>query len=217
MIRHALFAAALLSLLAGCSDGTATADGTPSQTQTQTPSPVTRQLTFLVDPGVTAPDVFLPLPPSYTYEQPWYVVSADRQEFLGFWAVKDVTYDACHPRRHKPTTPGPTPRDLADALVAQRSTEATAGTPVTLSGYDGVYVEITGPSDLAGCAKYPSLWVNPERGIYGDAQVDRLWILNVDGQRLVVDASYSSASTPEDIETLTAMVEAIEIASPADR
>ena len=66
-------------------------------------------------------------------------------------------------------------------------------------------------------AQYPSLWVNPERGIYGDAQVDRLWILNVDGQRLVVDASYSSASTPEDIETLTAMVEAIEIASPADR
>lgn len=40
-------------------------------------------------------------------------------------------------------------------------------------------------------------------------QVDRLWILDVDGQRLVVDAWYLPAATAQDLAELAEVVDSI--------
>ena len=50
------------------------------------------------------------------------------------------------------------------------------------------------------------------RGIYGDGQVDLVWILDLDGQRIVVDASYSARSTRSDIDKLKSMVGSLQFA-----
>jgi len=43
----------------------------------------------------------------------------------------------------------------------------------------------------------------------GPGQVDRLWILDVDGRRLVIDATYMPGSTDQDRATLAKVVNSI--------
>jgi hypothetical protein len=45
-------------------------------------------------------------------------------------------------------------------------------------------------------------------------QVDRLWVLNVNGQRLVVDATYSPDTTKADRAELGAIVKALRFVAP---
>lgn len=65
------------------------------------------------------------------------------------------------------------------------------------------------PSDLDTCTNNRGFWDG--RGIYTDGQIDKVWILDVDGQRLVVDASYApSETTRAQINTLTSMAKSLE-------
>jgi len=90
---------------------------------------------------------------------------------------------------------------------------ATTPADVTLAGYHGKYLEwsvpadmkVTGDSDFSGCdiqtdghrnfVSWEGAGGVGQRWQQMAGQVDRLWILDVDGQRLVVDASYSPDST----------------------
>jgi hypothetical protein len=161
------------------------------------------------------PDALVDVPLGYDDEATWYVVSHDRQQFLGLWTVSRVDPDACRRRWHDVYDPGPTVRDLADGLVAQRSTRSSTPEPVTLAGYRGLYVEVASPRDLRGCGPDPGLWTSGTtggRGIYGDGQVDRVWILDIDGQRVVVDAGFSAKSSDTAVAELTSMVESLRFA-----
>lgn len=166
------------------------------------------------DPGVDTPAAVVDVPDGYDAGADWYVVSPDSDQFLGLWTVDTVDRDACRKPRIDSFAPGPTVEDLADALVAQESTQASAPQPVTLGGYRGLYVELTGPPSLDPCDAYPGLWRDPgERGIYGGGQVDLLWILDVEGQRIVVDASYSKPnSSAAEIDKVTTMAESLKLA-----
>ena len=83
---------------------------------------------------------------------------------------------------------------------------------MSLADYHGLYVEVVSPQDLRTCGPEPGLWTSGPtggRGIYGDGQVDLVWLLDLDGQRIVVDASYSARSTASDIDKLNSMVESL--------
>ena len=114
------------------------------------------------------------------------------------------------------TTPGPTVDDLVRALVAQPTRNATTPTDVTLAGHAGTYLEwsvpedmvVTGDADFDGCDFWPDSdhrdfvsWLSTgdgERYQQVAGQVDRLWVLDVDRQRLVIDATYSPDATDKD-------------------
>jgi hypothetical protein len=131
---------------------------------------------------------------------------------ISFWDVGEVPRNPCHSIGHL-SDPGPTVDDLVAALQAQSMRHATAPEDVMLAGYAGKYLEwsvpkgmlVTGDSDFAGCDVQPDghrnfvSWVGAggvgERWQQMAGQVDRLWVLDVDGQRLVVDASYSPDTT----------------------
>jgi hypothetical protein len=165
---------------------------------------------------VVTPYALVEVPSGYEHETVWYVVSNDGGEFLGLWTVGQVDRDACLHGEEDSFDPGPSVEDMADALVAQKSTRASAPEPVTLAGHHGLYVEVASPRDLSRCDPQPGLWNHPGgRGIYNGGQVDRVWILDVDGQRLVVDAAYSAKSTASDRDDLTSMVESLEFMGAA--
>jgi hypothetical protein len=151
---------------------------------------------------------------------------------LSVWDVGEVAEDPCHWKGHL-VDPGPTVDDLVAALSAQKMRRATKPTDVQLAGYDGLYMEwsvpadmvVTGDSDFEGCDVEPSnghldfvSWTGDGRGerfqqVAG--QVDRLWILDVDGQRLLVDATYSPSTTHADREELDQIVDSLRFEEPA--
>jgi hypothetical protein len=170
-------------------------------------APGTYQFSVAADTGVDNPEALVEVPSGFNSGSDFYVVSSDSDAFLGLWAVVKVQHDACLRPAHDSFTPGPSVEALATALVTQKSTRAAAPKPVTLAGYQGLYVELASPHDISKCDKYPTLWDG--RGIYGDDQVDRVWIVDVDGQRVVVNTAYGPTSTASEREKLTSMVKSL--------
>jgi hypothetical protein len=210
-------------LLAGCSDSSDTPTRGPTSPSTSTAAPEhlggtiddlaagTYRASFLTDSGHASSDALLEVPAGFLDGDDWYVVSADSDTFLGLWVVGKVDRDACLDDERDAVDPGPSVQDLVSALVAQGSTDAPAPEQVTLDGHEASYVELTGPRDLTRCDDNPALWRAPERPIYVDGQVDRVWVLEAEGERLVVDASYARTSTAQEREALDAMVESLRI------
>lgn len=109
---------------------------------------------------------------------------------------------------------GPEVDDLASALAALGTVDASAPTNVSLAGWEGKRIELT---VLPGCA-YTYLWTWPDP-VFGDTHSMRgqagsrhqVTILDVAGRRLVIDASYTSETPEDDQAELLAIVESLEI------
>ena len=131
----------------------------------------------------------------------------DLARYMWVWDVNSVF---AHPCDASPQPVGPSVADLAEALAAQQLRAGTDPVPVTVGGYDGLYVELSVPDevDVSAC---PSgvfgLWPGRAQR-WGDilGQVDMVWIVEVDGQRLVFDAAYEPNTSPDGVAELKEMV-----------
>lgn len=206
-----LLTAAVVLVLAGCSDDatSVTPDRTPITPSASDPG--LTHLSFLSQTGAAAAEATVQLPDGFQKDDDWYVVSSDGDTFLGLWVVTEVDRDACRGGERDAVDPGPSVDALARALVDQRGTTSPPAKEVDVAGVRAEYVELTSPADISRCDDVPALWRTPERPIYGSGQVDRVWILEADGERLVLDASYSRSSTEQEREALTAMVGSLEL------
>lgn len=130
-----------------------------------------------------------------------------------FGEVNDGLYsDPCHGHSGPGDVPvGPTVVDLANALGEQTAYEATEPTDVTLGGYSGKRMDLQLPTDVDSCDGAEFLpWPG---SIYAQGPDNRwhLWILDVEGDRLVV-MSTSFAGTPaEDLAEQQAIIDSIVI------
>ncbi len=64
---------------------------------------------------------------------------------------------------------------------------------------------------------YFATWRDPGVGVnwnYAPGQTHRVWILDVNGHRLVVDAAYDRDATSEQVRELTGMAESIRFRQP---
>jgi hypothetical protein len=140
---------------------------------------------------------------------------------ISVWDVGRVPRDPCQ-WSSTLEDPGPSVDDLVAALVAQAQRDASEPSDLLLAGHPGRYLEwsvpndavVIGDSDFEGCdlqeghADFVS-WFGDgagERYQQVAGQVDRLWFLDVDGQRLVVDATYSPDATDVDRDELERVV-----------
>jgi hypothetical protein len=105
---------------------------------------------------------------------------------------------------------GPSVDDFANALADHPLLDATDPVAVTLGGYSGKYVDLQLPSDLTGCNESYFPW---EPGIYAQGPGHRwhLWILDVDGFRVVVMTTDYAGTSPQHRAELEAIVESIQI------
>jgi len=104
---------------------------------------------------------------------------------------------------------GPTAADFATALANHPLLDVTAPVDVSLAGYSGRYVDLQVPSDISACPFYRP-W---EPGLYaqGPSQRWHLWILDVGGQRVVVQSTDYAGTSAEDRSALQAIVDSIQI------
>jgi hypothetical protein len=119
---------------------------------------------------------------------------------------------------------GPTVDDLASALAEQTAYEATTPVDVTLGGYSGKRVGLQLPSgdnpddpfnqgDRFGAACSNGGYFLWDGSIYAQGPDNRwhLWILDVDGVRVVIQASDFPGTAADDQAELQAIVESLRI------
>jgi hypothetical protein len=125
---------------------------------------------------------------------------------LWMWEITSVYAHPCEAGRGIVPV-GPSVADLAEALAGQPLRAGTAPVPVTVGGYPGMYVELSVPQDVDPDAcpggRFNS-W--PGRWQQGPGQVDLVWIVDVEGDRLVFDASHGPAADADDVQQLKDMV-----------
>ncbi len=146
----------------------------------------------------TSPRVIFDVPEGYHANGGWVIdsgdgVTDDQYGGITVWHVLQVLTDPCH--RRSAVDAGPTVQDLARALIRQAG-PSTRPEGIVLDGHPGVTLDVTIPPDidLSRCTgdEY-SLWRTERRGDGRLAQdtpglVNRLWIVDVDGTRLVLVA-----------------------------
>lgn len=106
---------------------------------------------------------------------------------------------------------GPTVDDLANAFTAQPAFRASTPVDVALGGYSGKRVTLQLPADVASCDNgefYP--WVG---SIYAQGPNNRwdVWILDVQGERIVVLATYFPGTSAENRAEQQAIIDSIVI------
>jgi hypothetical protein len=153
---------------------------------------------------------------------------------ISLWDVGKVARNPCHSIGGM-FDPGPTVGDLVGGLQEQSLRQATKATSVRLAGYSGMHLQWSVPAhwhvvqhrwdvpEFAGCDVQPGghrefvSWES--RGNTGErweqmaGQVDQLWVLDVTGQRLVVDAWYSPNATPEQIAAEDQIVNSLRLST----
>jgi hypothetical protein len=209
-------------ILSGCA-GVGEPSGSPAPTATprvfaSLPGGELEPGTYPID-GLDGPplDIMVTVPDGWEGLAGFAVLKNDVS--LGFWHVDNLYVDPCHTSLGLlDPPPGPTVHDLALALAAQPLRSGTDPTPIEVDGYAGemVTIEVPVDADLAACddEEYGS-WssdVHGARGHTTPGERDEILIVDVDGVRLVIDASTFPDSSDEDVAELRTVIDSIQLA-----
>jgi len=136
---------------------------------------------------------------------------------LSTWTVGNLKADPCHWKAGALDPPvGPTVEHLAAALVVQVGPTVATSTDVTLGGYRGKKIEYSAPSDFdpTSCDDgVLSRW-EPPSGDWGGwvaagGQRNAVYIIDVDGQRLVIDTMSLPGASAADLAEFDQMMASI--------
>jgi hypothetical protein len=156
--------------------------------------------------------IYLTVPAGWESFDPSFVLKHPDEEAGGWglaveaWLVGNVYTDPCRRAASNPPV-GPTVDDLVSALVKEAGPNASAVTDTTLGGYRAKRIVLTVPADvdLATCREESYSWWNHRDEptgwgprIFGQARVDTVYVLDIDGTRQVVTAGYLPNSTAAD-------------------
>ena len=220
------FATAMVLAVTACSE--ATAEG-PRSASPEAPSPAEATLTSLegnIVGDADHPGYAVEVPDGWSTSGDLFIVKSGADVVgMSVWDVAQVPRHPCHWKRTMSTV-GPSVDDLVDALSSQQLRDPTEPTDITLAGHHGRYLElsvpsdwvVTGDADFEGCDDSGNghqdfvSWLGRDEGdrfqqVAG--QVDRVWVLDVDGQTLVVDATYTPATSEAVREELDQVVASI--------
>lgn len=170
------------------------------------------------------PDALITVPDGWSSIDGWGVNRGgeDQAEWAGitFWSVDEVYAHPCQwdvPR----LDPGSTVDGLASTLATVPLREATPPVEVTLDGYPGKRLDWSVPADMdfstcdadsegTGFFSWTGTGAAGLRYQQGPGQVDRLWILDVGGARLVIDAMSMPGTSDATIAEMVEIVESID-------
>jgi hypothetical protein len=197
-----------------------------------TPTPASLSLIaadgWVLEPGAYVVDGPFPSRISFSVPSGWYTYAAVDEHLaavckgtncaigLSFWIIDNLPVDGCDLSLGYLDPPvGPSVDDLATALVAQPGYLATGPTPTSMSGFTGEYLELVGQGIPAGgCFERTTWTIGPHWRRSMHEEADQIWILDVGGTRLVVDAFATREAAPADRAELQAMVDTIHIEAP---
>jgi hypothetical protein len=148
----------------------------------------------------------------------WSVGGAAENDgwIIGYWTVGGVHVDPC-------TRAGGTfetehfPDLWVEALAAQRRTTTSRAVPVTLDGHHGLYVELSLPTHLDystcrgnGLAIFDVSTKGDVHLIDTPGVVERYWVLDLDGERVVLVGMLLPGTTDSQADQLTEIIESVQ-------
>jgi hypothetical protein len=166
------------------------------------------------------PLITITVPDGWSNLDGWAVNSGEGSDHwvgMTFWDVGEVYAHPCQWQDRR-IQPGPSVGDLANVLAKRPLRDATEPVDIVVDGFQGMQLQWSVPADIdfstcdgddfrswtAAAGSWASV-----RYHQGPGQVDRLWILDVDGERLVVDAMYMPSTDANDREELWQVMESI--------
>ena len=136
---------------------------------------------------------------------------------LGFVVADNLYVDPCDPGQGLRNPPvGQSVDDLSRALTTVAGWQAGEVSEDSFAGFGGQHVVMTAPADISSCREESSLLLHTlgspgyVPAISNDEQHE-LWILNVQGTRLVIDAVSMPDASPGARQGLQSVVESIHI------
>jgi len=148
----------------------------------------------------------------------------DFDPFIAFWAFPDeefyVPADPCRGDSTRPDAPATTVDEIATALAAQASRNVSEPVDVVIGGYAGKSLILHAPDGVeeseceTGTIITYSTGMNPDlgaddfwRNTQRPDEVSELWILDVDGTIVIIDAVSSPDDATELVEEIRGVVE----------
>jgi len=138
----------------------------------------------------------------------------------------NVYGDPCQWLTTIPATPATTPDEIAAALAAQALSDASAPVDVTVGGYAGKAITLHVPmsyhqvpdvpreQEFADCDQNEFVFYGTdradgavERNAQGPGQIDELWILDVNGSIVILDAAYGPAAPAALVDEMRTLAE----------
>lgn len=169
------------------------------------------------------PRIAVTLPSGWFNYNGWGLNNGDTLS-VSFWDVDKVYPTGCRWQGKPKINPGRTVDGLARVLAARPLRHASRPINAALAGFRGKYLRWSVPSkiDISSCGQgYFESWTGrgwaTDRWQQGPGQVDRLWILDVHGKRLVIDANYLPAATSRQRTALDHVVHSITFLSGSPR
>lgn len=174
----------------------------------------------VVDAGIGPIEVSVEVPAGWSSSANWVVIGPLGNDEPDGMAIRFYTIPnlAANPLSHADGNldppVGPTVDDLVQAIVTHPGWTATEPTDITIDGHAGQLVTIMIPLDVelpADDTFY--FYAEPDRGgIWGFApgQTFDWYIVDVDGQRLIIDAFHYPDTSAEDLTAQRAVVESVQ-------
>jgi hypothetical protein len=128
-----------------------------------------------------------------------------------FWSLVNVYADPCTHTLLSPPV-GPTAADLAAALLTIPGTDATGPTDVTIGGLAAKHVVLTVREDVGCDAENFYLWAAVGDSARYASQLPttiRVWIVDVDGERIVIESELLQGGTAELDQEIDQIVDSI--------
>lgn len=143
----------------------------------------------------------------------------------------NVYKDPCNWRTTIPAKPATTPAQIAAAFAAQTATDATAPVDVTVGGFAGKTLTLHVPMsyDLPNATREEKFTACDDksfafygiegqtdnaRNAQGAGQIDELWILDVNGAIVILDAALSPATPGAVVDEARAMARSATFKAP---
>ena len=141
-------------------------------------------------------------------------ISSDAGTGLLFQRGADLFDDPCASDGTPQIAVGPAVADFTNALASHPLLDTTTPVDVELGGYSGRYLELQVPADLTGCTQFRPWYP----WYYAQTPGERwhLWVIDVDGVRVVVQAIDHAETPPERQAELLAIVDSIEVKRPSN-
>ena len=140
---------------------------------------------------------------------------------IGPWTGENAGYipgDPCQWRSTMPDTPATTVDEIVAGLASQASRDASEPVDITLDGHAGKSITLHVPDDVAharvgftGCDENKFCTAGNATDCYmwnaqGPGAIDELWIVDVDGQILLMDGAYYAQTPAEHVDELQAIL-----------